>query len=120
MDEFVGFLLAATFVIGLIGMLVAAVVALILLVLAMVWCVLVVAAWGLVAVTDLVFSAQLAPDAPWLPWAVCGAVLGGAVGFWSIAPVYGWRRGRPLLLVVPLLLVFATAALVARLAGPTP
>lgn len=50
---------------------------------------------------DGLFSAALLPATPWLMWVVWGAVIGGAAGFWSVAPVYGLRRHRPWILAAP-------------------
>lgn len=52
-------------------------------------------------ILDTVFSASLIPHAPWVMWCIWGIVLGGAFGFWTIAPVYGLRKNRPLILLVP-------------------
>lgn len=41
---------------------------------------------------DWFFSADRMPRYPWAAWAAWGALFGAALGFWTIAPLYGLRR----------------------------
>lgn len=78
---------------------------------------------GLVVTLDGLLSAQVLPDLPAAAWAAWGALLGGVLGFWTIAPVYGMRRWRPALVWLVLAAMAGTAvygavtAEQARLAG---
>jgi hypothetical protein len=58
---------------------------------------------------DGLFGARLIPGAPWLMWLLWGALIGAAVGFWTVAPVYGLRKQRPLLLGTPFILMVLVA-----------
>src|SRR5687768_2520729 len=62
---------------------------------------------ALTAGFDALFSARLFAGHPEVGWAIGGMILGVGVGAWTIAPVYGLRRARPVLLVLPLLILFA-------------
>jgi len=55
----------------------------------------------LFTVLDSLFSASLIPGVPWLMWGFWGAVIGGALGFWTLAPVYGLRNKRTLIACAP-------------------
>ncbi len=50
---------------------------------------------------DQLFSAQLIPFAPWLMWIIWGAVIGLALAFWTIAPIYGLREQRRFIMCTP-------------------
>ncbi len=63
---------------------------------------------------DYLFGAGLLPAAPWLAWLGWGAVIGAGLGFWTLAPVYGYRKQRPLIAAAPFLLL--ALELVVRLA----
>lgn len=66
---------------------------------------------------DVAFGAAIIPGAPWLMWAFWGAAIGAALGFWTIAPVYGLRGHRPLIAALPfaaMLLVFMLRVAVQR------
>ena len=52
---------------------------------------------------DVMTGAHALPDAPWLMWALWGAIFGGSLGYWLVAPLYGNRENRSLLLLIPLL-----------------
>ena len=60
---------------------------------------------------DQLFSAALAPQAPWLMWIIWGAVIGAAFAFWTIAPVYGFRQHRRLIMLSPLGLMAMVAVI---------
>ena len=62
-------------------------------------------------VLDVVLGADLLPAAPWLIWSVWGALIGTALGFWTIAPVYGLRSRRRLIASAPFLLIALVALL---------
>jgi hypothetical protein len=71
---------------------------------------------GAFAFLDRFFLADLLPAIPWLLWLFWGAVIGAACGLWTLAPIYGWRRHRPLIIAAPfalLLLIFLLRALAA-------
>jgi len=56
---------------------------------------------------------------PVFAWAIWGAIAGGFLGFWTVAPVYKLRRARRLIMFAPLIL--AGAALALRLTvAPSP
>ena len=68
--------------------------------------------WLLAAVSYLFFaamdglcSAALLPESPWLMWLIWGAVIGAALGFWTVAPIYGLRRQRVWIAAAPFLLM---------------
>ncbi len=64
---------------------------------------------GAFAFLDRFFLADLLPAVPWLFWLIWGAVIGAACGLWTLAPIYGWRQHRPLIIAAPfalLLLIF--------------
>lgn len=60
---------------------------------------------------DTLFSASLVPGLPWLMWVIWGALIGAALAFWTIAPIFGQRRRRALILAAPfgLMLLIALA-----------
>jgi hypothetical protein len=60
---------------------------------------------ALLAGLDALFSAPLFAGHPEVGWAIGGLLIGAGVGAWTIAPVYGLRRARPIVLILPLLLV---------------
>jgi hypothetical protein len=60
---------------------------------------------------DQLFSASLLPGAPWVMWLLGGALIGAAFAFWTLAPVYGLRKQRPLILATPFILLLLLAAL---------
>lgn len=65
------------------------------------WCI-VNLGYLLVCLLDWLLSASLLPQAPEAMWAAWGALAGAVIGFWTIAPVYGWRGRNALLIVLPL------------------
>lgn len=54
---------------------------------------------------DHFFLANLLPTAPWITWLFWGAVIGAAFGLWTQAPLYGWRKYRPYILIAPFVLI---------------
>ena len=46
-------------------------------------------------------SARLIPGAPWVMWALWGALIGASLGFWAVAPVFGLRKQRSLIGIPP-------------------
>lgn len=59
-------------------------------------------AQGAVFFFDNLFSAALVPGIPWLMWVVWGMLIGAALGFWTLAPIYGLRQYRVAILCAPL------------------
>ena len=62
---------------------------------------------------DHLFSTRLVPQAPWTMWVFWGGVLGAAFGFWTVAPRYGLRHRRSLILLLPFPLMLLLALLTA-------
>ncbi len=65
--------------------------------------------YALIALLDGLFSVRAMPDSPAVMWAVWGGVMGGVLGFWTIAPVYGMRRWRSAMVLVVLAAMAGTA-----------
>ena len=63
------------------------------------------------ALLDELFSASFVPGAPWVMWLFWGAVIGAALAFWLLAPIYGLRHRRPLIAASPFLLMSAVMLL---------
>lgn len=65
------------------------------------------AAFALLVFTalDELCSAPLIPAAPWVMWMIWGALLGASLAFWTVAPVFGLRKQRPLIGIAPLILM---------------
>lgn len=77
--------------------------------LAAVFCLLVGIGWLVMAIGDHAVGAGALPTAPWIPWAVAGGLLGAALGFWTMAPVYGWKNRRPLIVAIPVIIILCIA-----------
>lgn len=60
---------------------------------------------------DVATGGAALPVAPWIAWTVWGAVVGGALGYWLVAPAYGRRANRALILLAPILVLAACSAL---------
>jgi hypothetical protein len=60
---------------------------------------------------DFAVGAQSLRGAPWVMWTLWGAVFGGALGYWLVAPQYGNRENRAFILLWPLLAMVTSAAL---------
>lgn len=60
---------------------------------------------------DIATGGRAIPIAPWLMWALWGAIFGGALGYWLVAPLYGNRENRSFILLVPLLAMTLCGAL---------
>lgn len=60
---------------------------------------------------DTAVGARILGIAPFLIWAIWGAVFGGVLGYWLIAPAYGDRENRSSVLLVPLFILFVFALL---------
>lgn len=65
----------------------------------------------LIRALDTATGAQVLRGAPWVMWTLWGAIFGGALGYWLVAPLYGHRENRALLLIWPLLAMTLTGAL---------
>lgn len=64
--------------------------------------------YWMVHVLDIVTGGHILPSAPWVLWTMWGGVFGAALGYWLIAPLYGNRENRSLVLWLPLLLMSVT------------
>lgn len=100
---------------GLFVAAIVAVVALGLYALAAVYCLLAALCFMVLGALDHVFAAGMLSTPPPIMWAVCGALIGSAMGFWTVAPVYGWRKRRPMIALAPVVLIL----LLAGIAGTT-
>jgi len=56
-------------------------------------------------ILDQLFSTTLFPRLPWLMWLIWGALIGAALGFWTLAPIFGWRNYRRWIIAGPFLLM---------------
>jgi hypothetical protein len=52
---------------------------------------------------DTLTGARSLPVAPWLVWTFWGAIFGGTLGYWLVAPLYSERENRSMILWLPLL-----------------
>lgn len=68
-------------------------------------------AYYLVRSLDVATGGAALPIAPWIAWTVWGTVVGGALGYWLVAPAYGQRANRALILLAPVLVLIACSAL---------
>jgi hypothetical protein len=71
---------------------------------------------------DAFVGAHLLPNFPWIMWALAGALVGGCLGFWTVAPAYGLRSKRAIFsyapfLVLVILMVFGLGAMNQRAAA---
>lgn len=60
---------------------------------------------------DELSSASLIPGAPWVMWLIWGAVIGAALAFWTLAPIYGLRKQRAWIALAPFLLMAVMAGI---------
>jgi len=60
---------------------------------------------GVFALLDEFYSARLLPAAPWVMWMFWGALIGASLAFWTVAPIFGLRKQRPLIGIAPLILM---------------
>lgn len=60
---------------------------------------------------DTAVGARALTYAPFLIWAFWGGVFGGALGYWLIAPVYGDRDNRVMVLILPVFIMIVCAFL---------
>lgn len=74
-----------------------------------VYCGFAILGFGTFFVLDRLFSAPLIPHLPWIMWVLWGAVIGLACAFWTLAPVYGLRQQRRLILATPCVLMVIVA-----------
>lgn len=68
------------------------------------YCFLAAVGWGSYFTLDQFFNAAFIPSAPWVMWMIAGGMIGAALGFWTLAPVYGLRRYRLLIVLAPFFL----------------
>jgi hypothetical protein len=61
---------------------------------------------------DLATGAHAMPSVPFLMWTLWGAIFGGCLGYWLVAPVYGDRENRSFVLLLPVLAMAITAAII--------
>jgi len=71
--------------------------------------------WGL----DRAFLVPRLSQRPWLGWVLCGIVLGGTLGFISIAKIYGLRRARWAILALVIAVIAGVAFIPASAVRPT-
>lgn len=76
-----------------------------------IYCALAIAAFYLFWLLDQLFSAQIFPNLPYLSWVIAGALIGMAFAFWTVAPRFGLREQRPLILLTPFMFIILTALL---------
>ncbi len=64
--------------------------------------------WGLallayfaLGILDQLFNTSFFPGCPWLLWLIWGALIGGALGLWTMAPIFGWRNYRRWIIAAP-------------------
>jgi hypothetical protein len=62
-----------------------------------------------VRVLDRAFWATWLDGLPWVGWVLAGGLIGAVVGFFTIAPVYGLRRGRWAILAAAPVIIVALA-----------
>ena len=72
--------------------------------------------WGL----DRAFLVPRLSHRPWLGWVLCGVLLGGTLGFISIAKIYGLRRARWAILALVIVVVAGVAFIPAPAVRPIP
>ncbi|MHB0938569.1 MAG: hypothetical protein ACYDCO_17080 [Armatimonadota bacterium] len=60
-------------------------------------------------IMDEMTNAPLIPGAPWVMWLIWGAVIGAALAFWTIAPIYGLRKQRLWIVLLPFVLMAVMA-----------
>jgi len=60
-------------------------------------------------VMDELTNAPLIPGAPWVAWLLWGAVIGAALAFWTVAPIYGLRKQRLWIVLLPFVLMAVMA-----------
>jgi len=73
--------------------------------------------WLIVAISHQFFgimdelsNAPLLPGAPWVMWLIWGAIIGAALAFWTVAPIYGLRKQRLWIVLLPFVLMEVMAA----------
>jgi len=68
-------------------------------------------AFYLMRLLDVATGAQALPIAPWIAWTIWGTAIGGALGYWLVAPSYGQRANRALILIAPIFVLTLLSAL---------
>lgn len=68
-------------------------------------------AYYTVTTLDVITGARLIPGAPWLVWMVWGGIFGGCLGYWLIAPLYGLKENRALVMAAPAVAMLLAALL---------
>lgn len=58
-------------------------------------------AYEIYGALDQVFSTALLHQIPWFMWMFWGALIGAALGFWTLAPIFGWRQHRRWIIASP-------------------
>ena len=71
---------------------------------------------------DCLFGGPILSTSPVIMWSIAGAVIGGCIGFWSIAPAIGKRGARNFAQVLPfaLLSCFLIIGVLSSLSSTTP
>lgn len=111
MDDAAGGCIAIGAGLAIVGYVIYLAVMAVLYVLAGVYCILIGAVMVMIAVLDGATSASLFASAPAVMWAIWGGIIGGALAFWMVAPLYGLRKQRPLIASAPFVLMGAVALL---------
>lgn len=117
MDDAAGGCLGAILGLAVVGFVIYIVIIAVLYVLAGAYCILIAAIMALIALLDSMMSAGFFAQLPAVMWAVWGAIVGGALAFWTIAPLYGLRKLRPLIAGAPFALMGVVALLAHTVAG---
>ena len=111
MDELGGGCIALAVGLAIAAWVISMIVMAVMYVLAGVYCVAIGAIMFVLAVLDGATSASLFASAPAVMWTIWGAIIGGALAFWMVAPLYGLRKQRPLIAGAPFVLMGAVALL---------
>lgn len=75
--------------------------------LAFLWCVLCGIGFFAMVLLDYIFLGNLIPTMPFVGYAISGALIGGGIAFWSLAPAYGLREKRKWILAAPFVVMLA-------------
>ncbi len=54
---------------------------------------------------DALFSANYFTGIPWFAWGIAGGLIGASIAFLSVAPRYGMRKKKLLILLSPLIII---------------
>lgn len=54
---------------------------------------------------DSLFSANFFTGIPWFAWGIAGGLIGASIAFLSVAPRYGMRKRKILILLAPFVII---------------